>query len=173
MEETRNRRNERRGSETSPRNRRRLPITNVDTTKIVETTINVLSNANELLDYREGYVYDEDGIAIRCRIYRLRCLDDTEVRIAIFTVNNNSYYSAIEIDDEWVEMTILDSTRNGDTIRFNTRTHQHFYADEDSLMGCGDTPLSKMMLGMLTDRPHIGECCVYAALEDVKKQGLI
>lgn len=171
MMENTNRRNNRR-SETS-RNRRR-PNTSIDTSKVVETTLDVLTNTNELLDYKEGYVYDdEDGIAIRCHIYRLKCLDDTEARIAIFTVDNNQYYSAIEIEDEWVEMTILDSTKNGDTIRFNTRTHQHFYADESSLMECGDTPLSKMILGMLTDRPHIGECCVYAALEDVKKQGLI
>ena len=172
MIENTNRRNDRR-SEPSPRNRRR-PITSVDTTKVVETTINVLTNSIELLDYREGYVYDdEDGTAIRCKIYKLRCLDDTSASIAVFSVENNAYYSAIKIDDEWIEFTVLDSTRNRDTIRFNTRTHQHFYADEWCLSECGDTPLSRLILGELTDRPHIGECCVYTALEDIKKQGLI
>lgn len=169
--------NERRnGTRTAnPRNARyNLPITTIDTNNVVDTSINVLTNANELLDYREGYVYDdEDGIAIRVRIYKVRCLDDTESRLAVFTIDDGAYYSAIEVDGEWVEWTILDSTRNGDTIRFNTRTHQHFYADEDSLMGCGDTPLSRLLLGMLTDRRHIGECVVYNALEDIKKQGLI
>ena len=158
----------------NPRNARILPIATVETNKIVETTVNVFTNANELLDYREAFIHDYcEEESIRCATLKVRCLDDTEATIAIFTVENGSYYSAIEVDGEWVEFTILDSTKSKDTIRFNTRTHQHFYADEWTLNECGDTPLSKMILGMMTNRNHIGDCVVYNAIELAKKQGLI
>ena len=157
----------------SPRNRRRYPpITTVDVNTVTNVTVNIFSNATVLIDYEEGYINCDDGTAIRCRIYKLRCDDGTEARIALFTLDNGAYYSAIEINDDWVEFTVLNSTRNGDTIRFNTKFHQHFYADEWILDECGKTPLSKMLLSEF-EGPHIGESVVYLALDDIKMQGLI
>jgi hypothetical protein len=165
--------NERRIIMAETRRRNNLPITTVSMNSVVNTAVNLFTNANELLDYSDGYIHDyECEEDIRYRIYKLQCLDDTISRVVIFT-NENGYYSAIEVEGEWIEFTILDSTREKDTIRFNTRSHQHFYADDYSLMECGDTPLSKLLLGLFTDTPHIGEMVVYDAIELAKEQGLL
>ena len=47
-----------------------LPIMTVECQKVVETLINVLTNAIELEDYKDGYVYGEED-NIRCRIYKI------------------------------------------------------------------------------------------------------
>ena len=153
--------------------RNNLPITTVSTNSVVNTAVNLFTYANELLDYSDGYIHDyECEEDIRYRIYKLQCLDDTISRVVIFTNENGAYYSAIEVEGEWIEFTILNSTKEKDTIRFNTRSHQHFYADDYSLMECGDTPLSKLLLGLF-DMPHIGEMIVYDTLELAKDQGLL
>ena len=152
--------------------RTNLPILRVESQKVIDTTINVLTWANELTDYVDTYVYGEED-EIRIRLYTVKCMDDTTARVAIFTNENGGYYAAIEVENEWVEFTLLDSTKSKDTIRFNTIQHYHFYADDYCLREIGDTPLSKMLVGMMTNTQHIGEMVVYQSLELAKEQGLL
>lgn len=149
-----------------------LPIMTVECQKVVNTTLNVLTNAIELEDYKDGYVYGEED-SIRCRIYKVHCYDDTTSRVAIFTNEDGSYYAAIEVESEWIEFTILNSAKSTDTIRFNTITHMHFYADDYCLREIGGTPISDMLFGMMSEAQHIGEMRVYEALRLAKEQGLL
>lgn len=157
--------------------RTNLPILRVETQKVVETVTRILTYANELSDYSDSFVYGDDEI--RMRLYTVKShtvhhLNDAEARIALFTEDNdNSYYAAIEVENEWVEFTLLNSTKNRDTIRFNSPTGQHFYADDYILRECGDTPISAMLIGMMSNARHIGEGVVYATLQLAKEQGLI
>jgi hypothetical protein len=138
----------------------------------------ILTNANELADYSDSFVYFEDS-EIRMRLYTVkshtvRHLNDAEARIALFTEDNdNSYYAAIEVDGEWCEFTLLYNTKQKDTIRFNSPNGLHFYADDYILRECGSTPLSNLLIGMMSNSRHIGEDVVYSALRIAKVQGLI
>jgi len=149
-----------------------LPILRVETQKVIDTTLNVLTYANELTDYVDSYVYSDDS-SIRIRVYSVKCMDDTTSRVAIFTSEDGSYYAAIEVENEWVEFTLLNSTKSTDTIRFNTIQHYHFYADDYCLREIGGTPISDMLFGMMSEAQHIGEMVVYETLELAKQQGLI
>lgn len=160
------------------RTRTTLPHLTVNSQKVVETMTRILTNANELSDYSDSFVYFEDG-EIRMRLYTVKChtvrhLNDAEARIALFTEDNdNSYYAAVEVEGEWCEFTILYNTKERDTIRFNTPSGQHFYADDYILRECGDTPISAMLIGMMSNARHIGEGVVYATLQLAKEQGLL
>ena len=157
--------------------RTNLPILRVETQKVIETTTRILTNANELADYSDSFVYGDDEI--RMRLYTVKChtvrhLNDAEARIVLFTEDNdNSYYAAIEVEGEWCEFTLLNNTKQKDTIRFNSPTGQHFYADDYILRECGDTPISAMLIGMMSNARHIGEGVVYTTLQLAKEQGLI
>lgn len=159
------------------RTRTSLPHLTVNSQKIVETMKRILTNANELADYSDSFVYFEDG-EIRMRLYTVkshtvRHLNDAEARIALFTEDNdNSYYAAIEVDGEWCEFTLLNSTKQKDTIRFNSPTG-HFYADEYILRECGYTPIANVIIGMMSNANHIGENVVYTTLRLAKEQGLL
>ncbi len=153
--------------------RTNLARLNVPTQKYVDTLVNVLTYANDLIKYSDSYVYGSED-DIRMRLYTVSCLDGTTARIAIFTPDDdNSYYSAIEVDNEWCEFTLLGSTKQKDTIRFNTPTGLHFYADDYILRECGGTPLSDLLIGMMSNSRHIGEDVVYTTINMAKEQGLI
>lgn len=157
--------------------RRTLPRLMNSTQKFVLTLTNILKYCNEIVDYSDSFVYGETDV-IRMRLFELkshtiRGRDDAEARIAIFTNDDdNSYYAAIEVDGEWCEFTLLNSTKDCDTVRFNTPTHHHFYADEYILRECG-TPISNMLIGMMSNSRHIGEDVVYSTINLAKEQGLL
>ena len=157
--------------------RRTLPRLMNSTQKFVLTLTNILKYCNEIVDYSDSFVYGETDV-IRMRLFELkshtiRGRDDAEARIAIFTNDDdNSYYAAIEVDGEWCEFTLLNSTKDCDTVRFNKTTHHHFYADEYILRECG-TPISNMLIGMMSNSRHIGEDVVYSTINLAKEQGLL
>ena len=157
--------------------RRTLPRL-MNTQKFVLTLTNMLKYCNEIVDYSDTFVYSETDV-IRMRLFELkshtiRGRDDAEARIAIFTNDeNNSYYAAIEVDGEWCEFTLLNSTKEKDSIRFNSPTGLHFYADEYILRECGCTPITNVIIGMISNANHIGEDVVYTTLRLAKEQGLL
>ncbi len=153
--------------------RTNLARLNVPTQKYVDTLVNVFSYANDLIKYSDSYVYGSED-DIRMRVYTVSCLDGTTARIAIFTSDDdNSYYAAIEVEEEWCEFTLLNSTKEKDTIRFNSPTGMHFYADDYILHECGGTPISDVIIGMMSNSKHIGEDVVYTTLNLAKEQGLL
>lgn len=159
------------------RRTRTLPRLMNSTQKFVLTLTSIIKYCNEIVDYSDSFVYGETDV-IRMRLFELkshtiRGRNDAEARIAIFTNDDdNSYCSAIEVDGEWCEFTLLNSTKDCDSVRFNTPTHQHFYADEYILRECG-TPISNMIIGMISNSRHIGEDVVYTTLRLAKEQGLL
>ena len=141
--------------------------------KTVDALVNALTYASELIEYRDSYVYGPED-SIRVRLYTVECPDETVVRLAIFTNDNGEYYAAVRtLTGDWTEFTLLNSTKQCDTIRFNTEEGEHFYADDYILRECGSTPLAAMLLGMIEYTRHIGEGVVYESIKLAKQQGLL
>ena len=146
--------------------------------KIIETTLDILSNAvSATVDF--GKVEGECD-SVDMNLFTISTSANNDVRFVIFTTGDTtvedgwSYYSAIEIDGEWVEFTVLPSCREKGTIRFNYPTHNHFYADDysyDKILE-NSTTISRKFL-YLFGGSHIGEGVVYDAIVMAKQQGLL
>jgi len=136
--------------------------------KTVDALVNALTYASELIEYRDSYVYGPED-SIRVRLYTVECPDETVVRLAIFTNDNGEYYAAVRtLTGDWTEFTLLNNTKQCDTIRFNTEEGEHFYADDYILRECGQTPLAAMLLGTIEYTRHIGEGVVYESIKLAK-----